>query len=238
MPKGRKKTNRRLLAQWLAVLMVMVALGLGIARLLGPGEPDRVPGIDVSSHQGAIDWQAVADSGVEFAMVRLGYRSMGDGSLHEDARARENLAGARAAGLKVGAYFFSQAVDPREAAQEAAFALDILAGDSLDLPLAYDWEHTGEDNRAGGMEPDGLTACVHAFCGAVEAAGYQSMVYFNQELSQTLLDLEEIRQYPFWYARYGEKMDLKRKVLLWQYSDQGTVPGISENVDLNWWYPE
>lgn len=236
MPKRRKKTNRKLLLQWVAVCVATVALGMMIARLLGPAEPEPVPGIDVSSHQGVIDWKAVADSGVKFAIIRLGYRSTDDGLLHEDTRAKENLAGAKAVGLKIGGYFFSQALNPAEAREEAALALEILGDMPLDFPLAYDWEYTGADKRTGAMEPATLVACVHAFCNAIEYSGYQSMVYFNLDLSRTLLDLDEVKQYPFWYARYGEKMDLKREVLLWQYSDQGTVPGISEKVDLNWWY--
>jgi GH25 family lysozyme M1 (1,4-beta-N-acetylmuramidase) len=232
---GRKKKNRKLVLQWLAVLVATVVLGLLFTRLF---QPDPVPGIDVSSHQGPIDWKQVADSGVEFAIIRLGYRSYEDGTLHVDPRAAENLSGARAAGLKIGGYFFSQALNEEEAREEAALALEVLDGLSLNFPLAYDWEYVGADKRTGTMEPEVLIDCIHAFCDTIAQAGYESMVYFNLDLSQTLLDLNQIRDYPFWYARYGEKMDLNRRVLLWQYSETGSVPGIEEPVDLNWWYPK
>ena len=101
---------------------------------------ESLPGIDVSSHQGKVDWQKVADAGVKFVFVRLGYRGYRNGAIHEDIYAKTNLAQARAAGLQVGAYFFSQAISEEEAAEEAAFALKVLDGFQLDLPLVYDWE--------------------------------------------------------------------------------------------------
>lgn len=228
--------------RWVVALVLMVAVALALVRCLSPGQTPQdtvepIPGIDVSSHQGPIDWPAVADSGVRFAIIRLGYRSLHDGLLHIDERAAENLQGARAAGLKIGAYFFSQALTEAEAQEEAVLALEVLDGMTLDLPLAYDWEYVSPDQRTGDMDPQTLTACIHAFCGEVEKAGYGPMVYFNQELSRTLLDLDQIQEYPFWYARYSEEMDLDHPVLLWQHSDEGTIPGIQEKVDLNWWYP-
>lgn len=248
---ARKKRDRELLLRWIwaltGMLLLAAVLTIGLRRC--PAEPATptvpvvpqsaapVPGIDVSHHQGDIDWQAVRDHGVEFAIIRLGYRGYDDGLLHVDEKAVENLTGAREAGLKIGAYFFSQALDADEAEEEAALALQVLDGMPLDLPLAYDWEYVSPDKRTGDMEADALTGCVHAFCDTIQAAGYQPMVYFNQELSQTLLDLDTVRSYPFWFARYAPQMDFDRKVLLWQYSDQGQIPGIREKVDLDWWYP-
>lgn len=242
MSKGRKKADRAQLIKWAAALALIVlmfwALAAGLSRC-APSEPPpprkKVAGIDVSSHQGAIDWTQVAQSGVEFAMIRLGYRGYDSGTLHIDQRAAENLAGAREAGLKIGAYFFSQALNPEEARQEAALALEALGGIELDLPLAYDWEYVTESARTGKMTGAALTECVHAFCGAVEQAGYEPMIYFNRELSRTLLDLSEMRRYPFWMAVYGDEPGLD--VTMWQYTDQGRLPGIEEAVDLNWYYP-
>lgn len=242
MSKGRKKADRAQLIKWAAALALIVlmfwVLAAGLSRC-APSEPPpprkKVAGIDVSSHQGAIDWAQVAQSGVEFAMIRLGYRGYDSGTLHIDQRAVENLAGAREAGLKIGAYFFSQALNPEEARQEAALALEVLDGIELDLPLAYDWEYVTESARTGKMTEAALTECVHAFCGAVERAGYEPMIYFNRELSRTLLDLSEMRRYPFWMAVYGDEPGLD--VTMWQYTDQGRLPGIEEAVDLNWYYP-
>lgn len=239
----RKKRDRALASRWIAAAVLTVLIGLLLALCLGPQDtpepeaPAPIPGIDVSSHQGDIDWDQVASSGVRFAIIRLGYRSYRDGMIHIDERAQENLTEARAAGLEIGAYFFSQALTVAEAKEEAAMALEILDGMELDLPLAYDWEYVSPEVRTGDMEPETLTACVHTFCEEVGSAGYEPMVYFNQELSRTLLDLDTIRQYPFWYARYADEMDLDRPVLFWQHSDEGSIPGIEEAVDLDWWYP-
>lgn len=246
--KKKKKKKNPTGLRWLAAVLAAAALMAALVFLLTPKEeppaptdpvlPQKMAGIDVSSHQGQIDWQKVADSGVEFAMIRLGYRSYGDGTLHIDQRAKENLEGARAAGLKVGAYFFSQAVSVAEANTEAALALEVLGDFRLDLPLAYDWEYVSEDARTADVTGETLVQNVHAFCKAMQAAGHRSMVYFNQDLANTRLDLSQIEEYPFWLAKYTESLDFHREIAMWQYSDQGKVPGIEENVDLNWYWPE
>ena len=194
---------------------------------------NTVLGIDVSSHQQAIDWQMVAASGVEFAFIRLGYRGYESGTLHEDAFARMNLVGAKAAGLKVGAYFFSQAVNTEEAKAEAEYALDILDGFQLDLPLVYDWEYISEEARTGGVDRRTLTDGTHAFCQAVENAGYRAMVYFNTSQGQFRLELEELGAYPWWLAKYNLTSEFFCRVDVWQYTDQGSVPGIKGNVDID-----
>lgn len=196
-----------------------------------------IPGIDVSAHQGQIDWQAVRSSGVEFAFIRLGYRGYTSGTLHQDEYALKNLRQAKAAGLQIGAYFFSQALSAEEARQEARFALEILGDTPLDLPLVYDWEYVSEEMRTGHMAPQALVECVHAFCGEVARAGYEPMIYFNQELSKTLLDLTQVSEFPFWFAKYSDRMDFPYRIRFWQYSDTGRVPGIEGDVDLNLYFP-
>lgn len=198
---------------------------------------DSVPGIDVSYYQGNIDWEQVRQSGVEFAFVRLGFRRSSTGTLGEDELAMKNLREAKKAGLKVGAYFFSQALSAEEAKEEAEFALGILKGYQLDLPLAYDWETVEGSGRTDGMTPETLTKCVKAFCKAVENAGYESMVYFNHDLSQTLLDVRQLGGRTVWFAMYHTYPDAPCKPAYWQYSDKGTVPGIEGNVDLNLYLP-
>lgn len=142
-------------------------------------------GIDVSTHQGEIDWQAVAGDGVEFAMIRLGYRGYTAGSLNLDARFVQNIEGALEAGLKVGVYFFSQAITVEEAIEEAQFVLDALepyAG-LLDFPVVFDWEDIGTTTaRTYKLDTDILNACALAFCGEIEAAGYEPMIYFYPNL--------------------------------------------------------
>lgn len=192
-----------------------------------------VVGIDVSSHQGAIDWQTVAASGVKFAIIRLGYRGYESGTLHEDTYARQNLAGAKAAGLKVGAYFFSQAIDEAEAKAEATYALEILDGFRLDMPLVYDWEYVSESARTGAVSGQLLMACTKAFCAEVEKAGYGAMVYFNTSQGRDRLKLEELTQYPWWLAKYDMETAFLCRVDIWQYTDQGSIPGVQGNVDVD-----
>lgn len=195
-----------------------------------------VPGIDVSHHQGTIDWQQVKASGVEFAIIRLGYRGYKDGELYTDEQVAQNLAGARAAGLKIGAYFFSQAVDADEAEEEARLALQILGGTSLDLPLVYDWEYVSDSARTAAVDGDTLMDCVRTFCGTVEQAGFEPMVYFNQDLAKTKLDLDAL-EYPFWLAMYSDDLKFAHDVRCWQYTDQGSVPGIEGDVDIDLYFP-
>lgn len=190
-------------------------------------------GVDVSEHQEAIDWAAVSQAGVEFAIIRLGYRGYSEGGLYTDIRALENLRGAREAGLDVGAYFYSQAVTPEEAREEAALALEILDGMALELPLVYDWEYVSSDARTGSLSGEALTECTLAFCQAVEAGGYEAMVYFNQDLSANMFQLSRLTDYGFWLAMYDTEMTYPYRVKLWQYTCTGTVPGIPGEVDLN-----
>ncbi len=192
-----------------------------------------VMGIDVSSHQGLIDWQAVKQAGVQFAFVRLGYRGYESGTLMTDEYVKINLNGAREAGIPVGAYFFSQAVSPEEAKKEAAYALGILDGFSLELPLVYDWEYVSDTARTANMDRETLTACTLAFCEAVEEAGYAPMVYFNSSQITALLDGEQIEKYPWWIAKYDLSADFVCRGDLWQYTNQGSLPGISGAVDIN-----
>lgn len=192
-------------------------------------------GIDVSSHQGIIEWDKVAATDVEFAMVRVGYRGYSNGLICEDTMWLDNMTEARENGLKIGAYFFSQAISIEEALEEAAFVLELLDGLKLDMPIVFDWEPIGDSARTGHMDAKTLNACAIAFCEAVKAAGYEPMVYFNIDLSSRLLSLTEMQEqgYHFWLAMYSNQMTFPYQVDMWQYSDGGSVPGIQGDVDLN-----
>lgn len=192
-------------------------------------------GIDVSHHQGVIDWQAVADSGVEFAFIRLGYRGLTGGALHIDGYAAENLKGAREAGIQLGAYFYSQAVSVEEARQEAAFALEILGDTPLDLPLVFDWE---QEERTKNVPAEVVTDSAVAFCEAVQQAGYQPMVYFNDYQAEHLMDMTRLEAYPWWLAMYDVSGEFPCRMDFWQYSNTGSVPGIEGNVDMNLMFPQ
>ena len=192
-----------------------------------------VIGIDVSSHQGEIDWQQVAARGIRFVFVRLGYRGYESGKLNADTRAAANLAGAKAAGLKVGAYFFSQAITPEEAREEADFALQILGQFSLDMPLAYDWEHIDQAARTDSMDRRTLTDCTKAFCEQIRLAGHTPMIYFNTSQARDMLFMEELADYPWWLAKYDLTTNFLCRTDLWQYTNQGSIPGIAVAVDIN-----
>lgn len=195
-------------------------------------------GVDVSAHQGEIDWEQVRSAGMEFAIIRIGYRGYTSGGIYEDEYARKNLAGAKAAGLKVGVYFYSQALDEGEARREAQFCIDLLDGEALDLPVVFDWEYAGEDTRSAEMTQDALMACTRAFCQEVEEAGYEAMIYFNPHIAENLLRLEELQEYPFWLAMYTDQMTWPHQIEMWQYTASGSVPGISGDADINLWFDE
>lgn len=202
------------------------------------GAGEHMAGIDVSVHQGLIDWQAVADSGVEFAVIRAGLRGATLGALYEDEQFRYNLREAKAAGLKVGVYFFSQAKDEAEAREEAEYVCKLLDGEKLELPVYYDWEVVDESSRVTSPSDVDLTACTLAFCENVEANGYRAGVYFNQTIGYLHLDLEKTAQYSLWLAEYSDAPTFPAKFRCLQFSDSGTVAGIVGNVDLDLWISE
>lgn len=199
---------------------------------------DSVAGIDVSAHQQEIDWELVAASGIEFAYIRVAYRGYGrEGRLVEDPYARDNIEGALAAGLDVGVYIFSQALNVEEALEEAEFLLEIIEGYDITLPVVYDWEQVAvETARTNDMDARTLTDCTLAFCRRVEEAGYAPMVYFNISQSRKLMFLPELTDYPFWLAWYSDRMIYPYKVKMWQYTDSGSIPGIEGPVDMNIWF--
>ncbi len=191
-------------------------------------------GIDVSSHQGEIDWEAVAASGVEFAMLRAGRRGYTEGGLYEDERFRENIEGATAAGLDVGVYFFSQATDAAEAREEAVYLLERLAGYDVAYPVAFDWETITEDEaRTDGMSIAERTDCALAFCEEIAAAGFTPAVYFNVEQGYLGYRLDRLKEYEFWLAEYHDSPGFYYGFGLWQYTSGGSVPGIAGRVDLD-----
>jgi GH25 family lysozyme M1 (1,4-beta-N-acetylmuramidase) len=194
-------------------------------------------GVDVSSFQEDIDWEAVRADGVEFAMIRIGRRGYGpEGSLGEDTKYRQNIAGAKAAGLKVGVYFFSQAVDVAEAEEEAKFVLDILDGESLDFPVAFEWERINFDvARTDDVTGTAPTDFALAFCDIIKQAGYETMIYFTRSMAYFEHDLTRLSDVgiKFWSSSVGDTPDFYYDHYIWQYSITGKVKGIGVDVDLN-----
>lgn len=191
-------------------------------------------GVDVSEYQGFIDWEKVKESGVDFAMIRVGYRSYGGGEIKFDERFFDNLEGANAAGIKTGVYFFSQAINTDEAIAEADAVIDAIAPYKITYPVVYDWEIIYNDNaRTDSVTVEQLTDNCVAFCERVKSAGYTPMIYQNLRASLFKLDLPRIAEYDFWLAEYGEKPSYFYDYKIWQYSESGIVPGIDGNVDMN-----
>ena len=195
-------------------------------------------GVDVSAFQGNIDWKKVKQSGIEFAIIRLGYRGYESGKLVEDDYAKKNLKNAKEAGLKIGAYFFSQALNIKETDQEIQFMLKILGDTELDMPIVLDWEIPANTARTRNMDSRTLTDIQRHFCGQMRDQGFQPMIYFNWHQSEHLYVLHDLEDYPFWLALYQDRMTYPWKVEMWQYSDKGRVPGINGNVDLNVYMPD
>ena len=195
-------------------------------------------GVDVSAFQGKVDWKKVKQSGIDFAIIRLGYRGYESGKLVEDEYAKTNLKNAKEAGLKIGAYFFSQALNIKETDQEIQFMLKILGDTKLDMPIVLDWEIPANTARTRNMDARTLTDIQRHFCGFMRDKGYQPMIYFNWHQSEHLYVLHELEDYPFWLALYQDRMTYPWKVEMWQYTDKGKVPGIAGNVDLNVYMPD
>lgn len=205
----------------------------------GPEAAHR--GIDVSDHQGEIDWAAVASDGVEYAMLRVGYRGYTEGTTSLDAQFYDNVAGARENGIAVGVYFFSQAINEEEAREEADIVLRAIEGLEITYPIVFDWEDVGQPHaRTANMTQQQLTACAKAFCEEIEAAGYTAGIYFNQIFGYQWFQLPDLTDYMFWLAEYGTTPDFVYDFQMWQYTNEGTVSGIEGGVDLNlsFWEPE
>lgn len=193
-----------------------------------------VAGIDVSNHNGDIDWHKVAESGVEFAIISVGYRGYTEGGLNEDESFAENIAGAAAAGLDVGVYFFSQAVSVTEAVEEAEFVLECIEGYDIAYPVVFDWETVASENaRTNSVNRLTATNCAIAFCDKIKEAGYTPMVYFNKTSALVNFDLERLTGYDFWLASYSYLPGFDYHFQMWQYSCTGKIPGIGKEVDLN-----
>lgn len=191
-------------------------------------------GIDISRHNGAIDWNAVKASGVDYVIIRCGYRGSATGVLIEDQSFRTNIKGATAAGLKVGVYVFSQAVDEVEAVKEASLAVSLVKGYNLTYPIFIDTEASG--GRADKIDKATRTAVVNAFCQTIASAGYQPGIYASKTWFEDKLNMSAVASCRIWLAQYASAPTYKGKYDMWQYSKKGTISGIKGDVDLNYSY--
>ena len=188
-------------------------------------------GIDVSKWNGSIDWNAVKNSGVNYVIIRVGYRGSSQGALIEDPKFKTNIKGATAAGLKVGVYFFTQAVDEVEAVQEASMVLDRISGYKISYPVFLDVEGSG--GRGDAIDSATRTAVCKAFCNTIKNAGYTPGVYANKTWLTSKMDAGALSGYKIWLAQYAKTPTYTGRYDLWQYRSDGKVSGISGKVDLN-----
>ncbi|MFR4589412.1 MAG: GH25 family lysozyme [Eisenbergiella sp.] len=191
----------------------------------------NVMGIDISKHNGTVDWNAVKNAGVEFVILRCGYRGSASGVLVEDEKFRTNIKGATAAGLKVGIYFFSQAVNEMEAVEEASLTLSLIKGHKISYPVYIDVE--AANGRADGLSAAERTKVVRAFCETIRDSGYTAGVYSNKNWFAEKMDTGAFGNYRIWLAQYTESLTYTGRYEMWQYSSRGTIPGIKGDVDLN-----
>lgn len=192
-------------------------------------------GIDVSKFQGEIDWEKVGNmEGLSFVIVRLGHRGYQEGGITLDPFYESNVEGALAAGLSVGVYFFSQAVDVQEAEEEADFVYEHLKEYEIDGPVAFDTEKIKYDHyRTENMSNTEITDCTIAFCKRIREYGYEPMIYANAKWLTTRLELERLTEYKVWYADYEQEPLYPYWFDMWQYSNQGEIDGIDGKVDMN-----
>lgn len=190
-------------------------------------------GIDVSSHQGNIDWASVKAAGINFAIIRVGYRGSQTGALVEDSCFKKNIQGATANGINVGVYFFTQATTEAEAVEEASMALTLCSGYNLSYPIFVDTENGSGAARANGLDKGTRTACVAAFCKTIANGGRKAGVYASKSWYNNKIDAFAFSNYFIWVAQYNTTCNYKGKYNMWQYSSKGSVPGIKGNVDVN-----
>lgn len=241
----QRKNSQRILTALLAIVLSMTFLGGCSKTTRTTQETEEVTlGIDVARYQGTIDWQQVAQSGIDFAMVRVGYRGMVNGEISEDNNGRFNLQEASKAGIRLGVYFFSTAVTEEEAMEEAAWVAEIISGYPITYPVVYDCEGFNDpDSRQYSMTRQERTDAALAFLKTIEALGYEGMFYASKgdlefENAWETSRIEE--DYKIWVAQYPAEpypttpqSSYSGLHHMWQYATDGTIPGINQPVDLN-----
>ncbi len=194
-------------------------------------------GIDVSYAQKEIDWDRVGKSGVEFAIIRLGYRGYESGILNIDEFFNRNISGAAAAGIGTGVYFFSQAVSVAEAQEEAKYVIENIKSYDITYPVVFDWEPvTDSPARTDGMSGDMLNECALAFCKTISDAGYKPVIYASLNLLRkqyNMYDIDKISGYDLWLAEYKDYPEYPYNFKMWQYSNTAIIDGINYATDVN-----
>lgn len=241
----KKMTISRIVSVLLITVLVLSVLsGCSKSNRATKETEDMTLGIDVAKYQGTIDWQQVAQSGVDFAMVRIGYRGMSDGEIKADSNGRYNLQEASRAGVKLGVYFFSTAITEEEAVEEAAWVADQIGGYPITYPVVYDCENfTDPESRQFSLSKKERTDIAIAFLKTIEKLGYEGMFYASKNDMENSKEWDMRRiadDYKIWVAQYPaepypetRESSYSGEHQMWQYSMEGNVAGIEQPVDLN-----
>ena len=194
-----------------------------------------VQGIDVSAHQKEIDWDQVYDQGIRFAMIRVGYRGYETGIIHKDKYFDRNMQEAKRLGIKTGVYFYSQAVNPDEAREEADFLLSQIRGYDIDLPVVFDMEEadTGENGRILALSREEKTECAVTFLHHVQSAGYPVMLYNSTNLFDELFVMDYLAEFEIWVAEYASQPHYPYMFSMWQYTSSAEIEGITGGMDMD-----
>ena len=207
----------------------------GEYQYMKDGQVASKKGIDVSKYQGTIDWKKVAADGVEYAFIRVGCRGYGSkGTLIVDETFHQNVKGALAQDIKVGAYFFSQAITVEEALEEAELVIEQLGDYDITYPVAIDIERIQNDTaRQDALTMEARTEICIAFCERIKEAGFIPMVYGDIETFEELLDVEQLAGYDFWICETEGSMTFPYEFAVWQYSHTGSVSGIKGDTNIS-----
>ena len=202
-------------------------------KITVPATKKVLKGIDVSTWQYTIDWAKVKSSGIDFAIIRVGFRGSSNGKLVLDNRYKQNIQGAKSVGLKVGVYFFTQAKTYQEGVEEARFVYNQIKGYHMDLPVTIDTEYL--NGRTNKLTRQQRTQAVKGFCEEMKRLGYTPMIYASLSWFDNKLDMSQL-PYKVWVAQWASKCQYPGKVQCWQYTSDGRVNGINGRVDLDYWY--
>lgn len=206
----------------------------GMVSYQEDGEVLTRKGIDVSKYQGEIDWEAVKNDGIDYAIIRVGIRGYSEGGILEDEFFRQNMEGAIANGIPVGVYFFTQAVNEAEALEEADFVIGMLQGYELTYPVYLDIEDVKKEScRTNGLTVEERTNNAKVFLERIREAGYEPALYGNMKSFLLMVDLASLEQYDKWFAGYTLPIYYPYEYKMLQYSEKGKVAGVPAAVDIN-----
>lgn len=195
---------------------------------------EAVKGVDLSKYNGTVDFNALKNAGVDFAMLRLGSRGYGTGVISLDEKFVEYAQNARLSGIQIGAYFYSQAVNETEAVEEANYIVGAVSGFDIKYPIAIDVEHvSGDEARTDNLTSEERTKIVKTFCDTVKGYGYKPIVYATRDMLISGIDLEDMGDYDVWLSDQNVPTDYPYRFSMWQYDRRGTIDGITGDIDLN-----